>query len=425
MDFIEGIGERYLMGKANAAPQMLENLAKKQFASATNPKKAQEATQASSSSTLPSSDKDQEIAKLRKELAEMKLRKGKKNATGAAKSEHDQTPTRSKSLKSEKSKANDSSSVAGSEAKGNGGGAKKKKEMKGLAPTTTSSSIIRDHSYHDDHSKAPSNSGDRKTSTAVAAGSSSNRRGRSASISTATAAKAHKAPSSEAKSGGSGGSRPGPLLQGSKPGIHHDGLEEASLGGKETARIGGGKNTNSSRRRGTARDVYEVASASSAASSAHAPSLSSTNRRDRSDRCEIDDCDDDDDGTQSVSTTSTVKGHLLQHPQPPPSLHSHDHDGYPPQERNPTPRRDLVVRNPKERREDRQQRPEYFVVEVEEEEGDDDDAALSNSSSRRRRRGGQSNLMNHVGNESGDGDGKGGGGIVEIRRERGRVVYKV
>ncbi|KAL8838204.1 MAG: hypothetical protein Q9170_002247 [Blastenia crenularia] len=69
MEFIEGIGERYLIGKANAVPQQLEALAKKQF-------KAESAIQ--------NVEKDREIEKLRKELAEAKLSNGKhaKETTG-------------------------------------------------------------------------------------------------------------------------------------------------------------------------------------------------------------------------------------------------------------------------------------------------------------------------------------------------------
>lgn len=72
MEFIEGIGQRYLIGKANNVPQQLETLAKKQFSSSpANDLKAQ----ANQASALPSDEKDQEIAKLRARLAETKLQK--------------------------------------------------------------------------------------------------------------------------------------------------------------------------------------------------------------------------------------------------------------------------------------------------------------------------------------------------------------
>ena len=72
MDFLEGIGQRYLERKAYAAPQQLETLAKKQFKSATGAEK--QAKQPSA--TLPSdSKKEDEIVYLRKQLAEAKAEK--------------------------------------------------------------------------------------------------------------------------------------------------------------------------------------------------------------------------------------------------------------------------------------------------------------------------------------------------------------
>lgn len=72
MDFIENIGERYLIGKANAVPQQLENLAKKQFkGDGASPGKP------TPQPTSQSSGKDKEIEKLRKELAEAKLSREK------------------------------------------------------------------------------------------------------------------------------------------------------------------------------------------------------------------------------------------------------------------------------------------------------------------------------------------------------------
>ena len=73
--FLERLGEGYLERKANAVPGMLENLAMKQFKNQTNTEK-----QAKQASKLPSDEKDQEIARLRKELALTKLDKGKATA---------------------------------------------------------------------------------------------------------------------------------------------------------------------------------------------------------------------------------------------------------------------------------------------------------------------------------------------------------
>ena len=98
MDFLERmgeqIGERYLMNKANAAPQQLENLVKKQFKGgaaeqeeAANGGKPAGATSAEhegpKTSEVGTSEKDEEIARLRAQLAQTKLEKGA--ATAAAK----------------------------------------------------------------------------------------------------------------------------------------------------------------------------------------------------------------------------------------------------------------------------------------------------------------------------------------------------
>lgn len=172
--FIAGIGERYLQGKANNVPQQLENLAKKQFSSATDTKK-----QAEQASTLPSEEKDQEIAKLRKQLAEAKLNRGK--ATGeakAAKSGKGKTISEAKSVKSEKSKL---SKESVSETKHSGSSAKGEARLKkGLVPLSIDA---------DAASKAAK---DTKGSEAG--------RGRRSSASTATAAIESKA--SSAKGGG-------------------------------------------------------------------------------------------------------------------------------------------------------------------------------------------------------------------------------
>lgn len=69
MDFVEGIGRQYLQRKANAVPQQLEDLAKKQFNGDTAATKSHPATQ--------NVGKDKEIEKLRRELAETKRGKGK------------------------------------------------------------------------------------------------------------------------------------------------------------------------------------------------------------------------------------------------------------------------------------------------------------------------------------------------------------
>ena len=66
MDLIEGIGQRHLMGKANAAPQQLENLVKKQLKGGTTvaPAKAPTAS--------PDVGNNKEIEALRKQIAEMR-----------------------------------------------------------------------------------------------------------------------------------------------------------------------------------------------------------------------------------------------------------------------------------------------------------------------------------------------------------------
>ena len=98
MDFLERmgeqIGERYLMNKANAAPQQLENLVKKQFkGGAAEPEEAGNGGktagaasaehEGSKASEVGTSEKDEEIARLRAQLAQKKLEKGA--ATAAAK----------------------------------------------------------------------------------------------------------------------------------------------------------------------------------------------------------------------------------------------------------------------------------------------------------------------------------------------------
>ncbi|KAL8649443.1 MAG: hypothetical protein Q9210_004398 [Variospora velana] len=70
MDFIGNIGERYLVGKANAVPQQLENLAKKQV-------RGHDAA-AKDKSPSQNTGKDKEIEKLRTELAKAQLSQEKR-----------------------------------------------------------------------------------------------------------------------------------------------------------------------------------------------------------------------------------------------------------------------------------------------------------------------------------------------------------
>ena len=100
MDFLERVGEGYLTRKANAVPGQLENLVKKQFKDSTNTEK-----QAKQASTLPSSQKDKEIADLRKQLANYQL--DKVNAKTEA-----QSDTRSVTSKSKAAKSNASSKAS-------------------------------------------------------------------------------------------------------------------------------------------------------------------------------------------------------------------------------------------------------------------------------------------------------------------------
>ncbi|KAL8869599.1 MAG: hypothetical protein Q9174_004154 [Haloplaca sp. 1 TL-2023] len=70
MDFVQNIGERYLLGKANAVPQQLESAVKQRV-------KGQPQASGKGDSTPQTSGKDDEIAALKKQLAEAKLnRKG-------------------------------------------------------------------------------------------------------------------------------------------------------------------------------------------------------------------------------------------------------------------------------------------------------------------------------------------------------------
>lgn len=72
MNFLEDVGQRYLERKAFSVPQQLENVAKKQFQpTADQEKRGKEAPNVHPTA----SDKDLDIAKLRKQLAESKVGK--------------------------------------------------------------------------------------------------------------------------------------------------------------------------------------------------------------------------------------------------------------------------------------------------------------------------------------------------------------
>ncbi|KAK0507459.1 hypothetical protein JMJ35_009982 [Cladonia borealis] len=113
MDFLERmgeqVGERYLMNKANAAPQQLENLVKKQFkGGAAEPEGAgnggKTAAAASSehggakASEVGTSKKDEEIARLRAQLAQTKLEKGAVTAAAKKGSSTGKANTKTKEL---------------------------------------------------------------------------------------------------------------------------------------------------------------------------------------------------------------------------------------------------------------------------------------------------------------------------------------
>ena len=113
MDFIERmgeqIGERYLMNKANAAPQQLENLVTKQLkGGAAKPEAAGNggniATAAAAEQGRPSapglgtSEKDEEIARLRAQLAQTKLEKGAVTAAAKKGSSTGKASTKTKQL---------------------------------------------------------------------------------------------------------------------------------------------------------------------------------------------------------------------------------------------------------------------------------------------------------------------------------------
>ena len=79
MDFLESVGQRYLERKAYAAPQHLEDLAKKQFKKAGG----REKQIGQPSTTVPSNGRrEEEIASLQKQLAEVKAERPAKDDSG-------------------------------------------------------------------------------------------------------------------------------------------------------------------------------------------------------------------------------------------------------------------------------------------------------------------------------------------------------
>ena len=113
MDFLERmgeqIGERYLMNKANAAPQQLENLVKKQFkGGAAEPEEAESGGKTAGpasaeheepkASEVGTSEKDEEIARLRAQLAQTKLEKGAVTAAAKKGSSTGKANTKTKEL---------------------------------------------------------------------------------------------------------------------------------------------------------------------------------------------------------------------------------------------------------------------------------------------------------------------------------------
>ncbi|KAL8642103.1 MAG: hypothetical protein Q9228_001161 [Teloschistes exilis] len=78
MDFIEGIGERYLTGKANAVPQQMEGLVKNQF-------KGEKPAATAGSTAGQDLGKDREIEELRRQLAEIRASQDGSQAHGHVK----------------------------------------------------------------------------------------------------------------------------------------------------------------------------------------------------------------------------------------------------------------------------------------------------------------------------------------------------
>ncbi|KAL8926221.1 MAG: hypothetical protein Q9208_003124 [Pyrenodesmia sp. 3 TL-2023] len=153
MDFVQGIGERYLIGKANAAPQQLENLAKKQF-------KSDDPAVPKAELAAQKLGKDKEIEKLRKELASAKSSLEKQGKQGKQRKPSVDT-------NAVKERHRDSQSVAGS--------ASGKSAVTRHIPLTHSKPPERNHKH-----KPPKEAYE-------------TRRGRSDSIKTAIAARPHSA----------------------------------------------------------------------------------------------------------------------------------------------------------------------------------------------------------------------------------------
>ena len=175
--FVEGIGERYLIGKANAVPHQLENLVKKQFTSA-----GDEKAQTAEASALPTGNKDEEIARLRQQLEDAKLGKHKSSPPSVAPSL--KSAPKKKSLPAAVPEANivkrSNRLVAEAKPKKKSGGSAKAvsekkatREMKGLVPLSihkpapsVSSTSIPTHHPHDSHASAKRS--DRRASTSTA-----------------------------------------------------------------------------------------------------------------------------------------------------------------------------------------------------------------------------------------------------------------
>ena len=174
--FIEGIGERYLIGKANAVPAQLENLARKQFSSTPDIK-----AQAKQGSGLPSEEKDEEIARLRQQLTKAKLSKDEPAVSTGAPSV--KSAPRKKNLADAAPEAKivkrANKLVAEAKPKKSGGSAypsssnKATREMKGLIPlsvdeTGSTTSKASPTKLHPHDSEALPTRSDRRASTSTA-----------------------------------------------------------------------------------------------------------------------------------------------------------------------------------------------------------------------------------------------------------------
>ncbi|KAL9586254.1 MAG: hypothetical protein Q9212_001030 [Teloschistes hypoglaucus] len=146
MDFIEGIGERYLIGKANTVPQQLEGLVKNKF-KGENPA-------AAAGPVGQNAIKDREIEELRKQLAEIKAGQNGSQTHG-----HDKEP---------KVHSGKKGSVP----------AKPQKQAASVSGESSKSKQVSSHHRHERHEHKK-------------ASKEEPRRGRSDSIKTAVAAKSH------------------------------------------------------------------------------------------------------------------------------------------------------------------------------------------------------------------------------------------